>query len=131
MKLPFFKVEYIKIPSLNFSDYFTIYYNDSVILATQYYKIGMGIFSKRKKKYFKDADCPCNECCRVKMVLSVSTLYYFATIQKADMNKAPFKRDRMYFNGTLQNFKKMANLHKIARACKIPDNWLLCISYSL
>ena len=37
----------------------------------------------------------------------------------------------MYFNGTEQNFKKMANLHKSACVRKIPDNWLLCINYSL
>ena len=43
------------------------------------------------------------------------------------MNKYHFKEHRMYFNGTLQNFKKMANLHTIARARKVPDNWLLCI----
>ena len=37
----------------------------------------------------------------------------------------------MYFDGTLQNFKKMAYLHKIARARKISGNWLLCVNYSL
>ena len=58
MKLPFFKVEYFKIPILNFSDYFT-----TMILSYGQHnikKIGMGMFSKRKKNYFKDANCPCN-----------------------------------------------------------------------
>ena len=56
--LPFFKFEYIKIPISNFSDHFTtmtlLYWQHNIN------KIGMGIFSKRKKNYFKDAYGPSN-----------------------------------------------------------------------
>ena len=56
MNLPFFKVEYIKIPVQNFSDYFTT-------MTLSYWKHNIEklewVYYLNERKYFKDAYCPC------------------------------------------------------------------------